>query len=332
MLNQLIEESKAYDQHKWDVGPYRVDGYRFAPNGNLRVGPSLFSDAADKPMTDHAFRQACGKLGPACWGTSRALPAEYLMKCPPAMRAQQMNYWIDQTDPERQWFVRGYQEEVRAILSDRYAVIDVTETLEWAKDALDSNNEGIGFRFVRPVVTPDVLHLRILYNDIDTGPGGHYGIGGYLSTGEIGNRRIGVYPLIQRHACDNSIVIPSGQFMWEHTHVGRRLLLKQMFQTAIFEVLDGAISALEALLESDKVEIANFTKHVQKLAEARGWSADFADQVVFGSEGHSTVFGLVNGISYAAHSVEDPDEQAGVQSLAGEFLATMMKERVPAAR
>ena len=218
MLNQLIERSRQYDEHKAEYGPAKVAEHSFDPQTAELIVPSegpFENSGVMLATTDWAFGQICQKLGPAAFpGTSKGLPREYMLACPPELRAEQLNHWVEHTNPRRRWYVRGYDNTARAVLSDRYATIGVTETLEWIKEALDSKLGSDTVEFVRgATVTPDELHLRIVWKTVrvpdENSP---YGFGGYFSTGEIGQRRLVAAPLVWRHACLNSLIPAKDEF------------------------------------------------------------------------------------------------------------------------
>ena len=321
MLDQLIEQSKAFDEHKSDYGPAPVKSFMFHNHtAELSVPGSLFQNSRVMlTPTEHAFGQICQKLGPAAFpGTAKTLPANYLLACPPIQRADHLNHWLFKTNGGRQWFVRGYDHDARAVLSDKYGTVGVTETLEWVRDAIDAKGGTGGVRVINPVVTPDILHLRTLFRDVTTKEG-HYGIGGYFTTGEIGNRKLGAFPLIKRTSCDNSIAIPTDAWSWESRHVGDTRILKRLFVTAIYSVLKSSVEALDKLMQAMDVEIPDFTKYVDGLVKGKGWEIETKDRILIGSEGHTSLFGLVQGVSSAAKFLDD-DERATMELFAGRLL------------
>jgi hypothetical protein len=322
MIDRLIAESMAYDELKADFGPASVKGnFTMLPMGNLNMTPDLFGNGGtSRPMTEHAFRQMCQRLGSVAWpGSSRSLPATYLLTCPGALRSRNINHWIEETPENRKWFIREFDGTIRAVLTDRYSTVDITETLRWFDEALVSKQQD-SVMLVRTAVTPDVMHVRAIFQDVNVGDGANYGVGAYVTNGEIGNRRLGVYPLIQRHACTNSIIIPSDQSSWDHFHVGNPVLLKQLFITSIFDVLQGSVNALEKLLLSLQQPMDNFVKHVDDLVAAKGWSIEARDKILIGTESNETLFGLVQGVSAAANAEEDLALQADMQMEAGRLL------------
>ena len=328
MIDKLIEDSQAYDENKTDFGPRLATDFSFHDEtADLLAREELFNAFTALQPTDWAFGQICQKLGPACFpDTARVLPKDYLQACPSDLRAEQLNHWLEHLNGDRQWFVRAYDNNARAVLSERYATIGVTETLKWTQQALDQKlGAGHSVRFVNPVVSPDVLHLRMMFTDVDPGndpAGSSYGVGGYITTGETGNRKLGAFPLIKRASCDNSIAIPKGKWSWESRHVGHSQALRSLFIGAIFHILEGSVQALEDLLKTQDDALPDFADYIDNLVAQKGWDSVTRDAILVGSEGHESLFGVIQGVSAAANIIEDPDAQANMQLVAGELLYT----------
>lgn len=320
MLDQLIEKSMEYDTHKSDYGPAETAKFSFHDElAHLMYTEELFQGAVGLKMDDWSLGQVCQRLGVTAYGRARSLPKDYLMACPNYMRAEQLNHWLQKTD--KRWFVRAYDDICRAVLSDRYTPIGVTDTLQYIKEAVDSKMGGESLEITSHHVGEDVLHIKLIFRTVNTnGSDGKYGIGGYITTGEIGNRRLGVYPLIQRHSCSNSIMIPSDEWSWQSRHVGSTHVMKQLFVAAIFNVLEGSVNALERLLDEQQHSLDNFPDFIDKLVKRKGWTVQTRDAILVGSEGHENLFGVIQGISAAAKAETDSTAQANMQLVAGSYL------------
>ncbi len=332
MLDQLIRRSKVYDESKKNFGPVEPIFFEFTekhgdnssmllPHTELLSSEHKCAETSTYALTDHAFSQVCRRLGAVAWpGSQRSLPADYLMACPPDMRAKQLNYWRAGVTPDRKWFVRTYEDTCRAVLTDRYSTVDVTETLEWIQQALDSKPNPDGYEIMRPVVTPDVMYLRIGQRNVDTGNGQMYAMGAFVMTGETGNRGIAAYPFIQRHSCTNSIYVPLDAWSFSSNHIGNRHILRSLFISSIFRAFEGAVLALDKLLDAENRVIDNFTEHVDNLVKECGWTTVVRDQILLGSEGGGSLFHLVNGITSASQKVRSVDVRVDMELFAGSLL------------
>ena len=59
---------------------------------------------------------------------------------------------------------------------------------------------------------------------------------------------------------------------------------------------------------------------MESLCKVHGYSEETQQEVFMGTEGQRTRMGVVNGLSYAAKSIESPDERALMEAHAGRVL------------
>jgi hypothetical protein len=270
-----------------------------------------------------AFDQLCKKLGPAVFGKQRPLPRDYVERNPPWMRKADMNHWRVHLNDNRtrpaKWLVRTYDGEVRAVLSDRYAVVDVTETLEWLKETVDARAKPMTVR-PRRHVGADVLHIRVIDRVMNT-KGGEYGVGAYLTTGEIGNRKLGIFPGVWSSSCDNSFAVRD-DFAFEHIHSGNTGILRSSFINGIVRAMEGSLYLLERLLKAESsTDFENYEKQVDKVIADNGWTEKTRDRILLGTPtGYENLFGLSNGITAAARDETDVTVAADMELFAGGLL------------
>lgn len=327
-LSHLIERSQGYDAEKVDYSAASVTAYYFNDACELvtptsldhvlsKQGFSTLPVVSELPMTEWALIQTCERLGAVCWpGSQRRLPSEYLMQCEPDLRAINLNRWVEKAPNNRKWFVRAYQGSCRAVLTDRFSVIDVTQALEWAQEILIDKGAADATLW-NPVVTPDKLTLSVLFKDMGT-PSGAFGIGVRVGTGEIGNSRIYTMPYIQRNSCTNSIVWQH-EGAWEHIHTGDSQLLKQEFFIHLIKSFQASELLLKRFLDAEQESIPEFDELLSGMSERNNWSEGFKMNVVRGTEGEFTVAALVNGLTYAAQGLGQ-DEREKTEILAGDVL------------
>ncbi len=96
---------------------------------------------------------------------------------------------------------------------------------------------------------------------------------------------------------------------------------------AVGNALKLSFSGLEMFLNARDVELPNVSAEIDKLAQQHGWSTEVVAAVGAGTEGSATLAGLVNGITFAAHTkFEDPQQRMDMETLAGELLTRRMTE------
>jgi hypothetical protein len=232
----------------------------------------------------------------------------------------------------REWFVRTYDGAVRAVLTNRYSVVDCTEVLRWVQQIMDDRSDGGDPTYIRPWVNAHQLCLKVILKDVTLpgpGPAGGqpWGVGVYVATGEVGNRAIEVCPLVQNNACANSIWMRHDGH-WRHTHTGNAQLLRQAFLVHLLEAFQGTERLLQRLLAAETARLPSFDEILDDMCERHAWSRSTRDNIVRGTDRQNTVYGLTQGISYAAQQV-DPAAGDEMEAVAGEWLHHMTKAAVP---
>ena len=92
------------------------------------------------------------------------------------------------------------------------------------------------------------------------------------------------------------------------------------FKAAIANALPMAATMVDSLIEADNEEI-DISAVLRSLAKQHGWGEPVQDAILMGTEGRQTRAGLVNGVSYAAHTaVDEPTDQYELEVLAGGLL------------
>jgi len=324
VLEGLIETSAQHDARKHDHTA-DAQALRFDGDAKLLVPPTLMGYLPPLVMTEWADRQLYAKLGPVVFGrgSSKALPYDYLSALEPDLRADVLNRHLTAAG-DRRWLVRGYDASARAVLDSGYPIVSNTELLE-ALEGLIKHERGKfpGLQFVRPSVTADDLNVKIVWRNVDPdGAGGNppFGLGCYLGNGEIGNRRIRLWPLVQKHSCTNSIIVDHDEGL-TLTHRGSLAGIMVLIKAAMGRVFRASAEALDRLILAESERIEDLSDVLDGLSVKYGWRDEVRDAVAFGMEGRQTRAGLVGGITYAAHAVfDDPNEQADMEVLGGRVL------------
>lgn len=328
-LSDLFDEARDIAQYKADYTGAPAD-FLFTPDGHLTTQPKqsgMFAVApAPTALTRWAMQQACTKLG-AAYGLP-SLPAEYmdtLARHSPDLFADNMNAAIGRMPADKGWMVRTYKDTTRAVLSDQYLKLDNVDMLGMLDAAI--GRDGSDHRLSsRSYVNPDNMVVDVLFKDIETGHGngnGGFSIGVRIRNGEIGNWTGGVYPLVKRTSCDNSIAVDNRAMSFVFKHFGHKTAASKrvLLQATIGEVLPFSVQVVDALLAAEANQLPTFSDIVNGLAIKQGWTDAQTGAVFAGSEGRWSLAGLVNGVTYAAHTqTAKAEEMTGMEFLAGDLL------------
>lgn len=316
-ITDYLNKSGEYDQHKADYSEF-ARNLKFDEQSDLIIPPQMFGAVPPLSPTVWAWGQIFSKLGPAVFGkgASKSLPSDYLLAIPPDLRSVNLNRHLQNANGSA-WLVRGYDQQARAVLSDGYSIIGNTELLEVLEGVVEQN-KTTDFRLSRPSVTADDLNIRTIWKDTK---GGNYGIGVYIGNGEIGNRRLRIYPLIQRHSCENSIIIEHDKGI-EFVHRGSKITKMVLIKSVIAELFGVAAEILEKMIAAESEQIPDFTTVLDGLAVRYGWDENTRMTIAVGTEGSQTRAGLVNGVTYAAHVIPNitPNDSADMEILGGRIL------------
>lgn len=321
-LSTMLEMSKDFDQKKVD---YTSD-YKpvYFPDGKLLMEDKNLNLSTPFTTSHHAVYQLCQRLGRGTFGSgnNKSLPAEAIEKWLSdedysRHAAGILNAHIDRVDPRL--FVRTFDGQARAFLSNRYAVVQNTEILEKVTEALDlldkASSKPVRPEVFRSNVTPNSLFLRFrVANVIPEGETGPYGLGVMIQNDEVGLSRLKALPAIWRGNCDNSFAIDDGnETALNVRHIGEGQLLADRVALVIAHSIKLGGEYLNRFLRAKSIEIPNIFENISKMAESEKWSVEFTDAVREGTEGSHSLYGMINGITYAAHHVY-ADDQANMTS------------------
>jgi hypothetical protein len=309
MLNKMIDASIAIDESKVDFHNVFPASVQFLENRTVVV------DSVPLRPTQWSMAQLYSKIGYKDY-KHHAFPAPFMDAQPGFLWASIMKYWVSGCE-DRNWLIRSFgKDQLRAVLSNQYAIVDNTWCLQTAQEALD----GIQFEITNHVLMQDACRLSIAVKTVEaTEPNrkNMYKIGFDTGTGEIGNRRLYVRPFVQRTSCVNSILFDE---VFIVSHRGNEQYLKSRYIEAVCQAIASSDSCLDRMLKSVNYPIRDIHKTIEKMSKEHHWSSTVTNDVLVGMEGSVTLFGLVNGISYAAGLVDNVDEQYEMQCISGGLL------------
>ncbi len=330
LLSKMIDDSRRFDAHKEDYSG-RDWKFEFTSPAILKAVSKLNNTAVPGySLDDNATEQFYGRMGSVVFPrTSKSLPGDFMKaigSMVPHLTTQLQNEFLARYNGKA--FVRTYKDRVRAFLSTSYVPFDNTKLLEMAGKAVDqveqSTNAPVEMNPNMCIVTPNAVHARITVRTFgvqERGGSNEYGVGVYIGNDETGNGRLRMLPGIQRGSCQNSLLLN-----WEKgvnlTHRGLYSINERVIAAAMLEAFNLGLEGLDRFLEAQEIEIPDIAKEIEEFAKKKGWSISVKNDILVGTEGQSSLFGLVNGITHAAKKVSSDEDRVNMEILAGEVLMT----------
>lgn len=345
-IDRLIDRSTADDSKKRD---YRVEAAElfFDEAFNLIV------DAAELPYDDYMARRAFGseerskhslsvtenalnqlydKLGRIHFGrgSTKRLPSDYLAAFPREQHAQIMNWTLERAQRSK-WMVRTYETSARAVLDAYYPRVWNSEILRQVRRLILEKSENERSELIRPYLSPDHLDLKIWFPDSGTEV---KKIGALIRNDETGRGRFELIPMIQVTTCTNSIIVNrtkdgyEGGFSITHYAGASAEALMIQFYAQLPRCLNASARLINRMIEAEGEALPNFRTILDGLAVEHGWKRPMLEKIDEGAEGHRTVAGLVEGITYAAHAYHEitDGERVEVEMIGGNLLYAKPKE------
>lgn len=197
-IHRELQQIDASDQ------TVNIDDLRMDSDGLLRVGNT---DAFE--LADHAVRQIGGRL---------RCPGDYLLRCPAELRARNVNHWLREQGT-RDLLLRKHGRTVRAILSDRYSVVDDVDVTERLMAVYGEDAEA---RIRRDVTHTTIEMVGRSLRVSDPAADGLLRSGIAVTNSEVGAGALKVFGLLYRSFCLNGMIMGTTTGTTNVTGVVRR--------------------------------------------------------------------------------------------------------------
>ena len=242
-MSDLLEDAHRIQSRCEDYSIDKVSGrnFRIDPStANVNYIPSNSLDARSRPLTKHSMSQLCTKLG---------VPSRYIDKCisegHTALAADNLNAWADEY--RKPLFIREYGNHIRAVLSDRYMVLDTPQILEPLQYLVDPNLFTIKSYFL----SEERFQARIVLSEMLKIHGEDLFAGVQIDSSDVGRSIVNIQFLIYKQVCTNGMVIAHSSFeLFSKRHLGNsNEVYIQQFEEA-FSKLPGMISQVSTLVSN----------------------------------------------------------------------------------
>ena len=310
-LDDARDTVREDDCGKWDVSVARDDlrlCYGYLTSNEQRFAEPL-------AFSNWATSQFCTRLG---------IPAPYFRKCPPPLQDEQANYWLryGQHKPGEKWLLRAKDNDLRAVLSERYSPLDNATLLDELSPLLPDSYRVDWFG-----LAAESLHLRVVdpqrYREVL--PNDALTVGIHIANSEVGYRSVTVDALVYRLVCKNGLIrLVKGKSLMRqrHLHVSEMRFVG-VFGEAIENALQESESFLEQLKAATQTPVPDIEGVMEKIAEKWHLSDETQETVKQSlrqepASQQESLYGLVNAYTAAAQKLPD-ESRYDLEVLAGQL-------------
>lgn len=339
----LVEVARDFDARKSDTV---VD-----VGAGLSINKQVaFGNVGPTDLSPNALTLLGMKLGYLTDGSQARLPVDWMRKSATAHEFDTiLNSRFAMVKEKGGWnyLARYYNGDgntpavIRAVLGADYpafgnaGVYENTLMVEALAVALKQFGGEVSFR--RCKLTPDTVSIRVFTRTLEPEQIGSkysssYAVGWVLGNNETGNGGFSIHPAIKRTSCDNSIVLLEDGGA-SYSHIGAKVKFTEAIEKALVEMVPAAMNGVRQIVRAESMPI-DFKQVMRDLESKFGWTdrkgnfkttkaQELHDAVLIGTEGDTeTLMGAINGITYAAHRVEQPeDDQLAMELFAGALLS-----------
>lgn len=289
---------------------------------------SFVDEPAEFRLDDNGRNAIYQKLAPIHWQDSRGsgtIPADFLAQFSDHDRADILNLIKNEAPSGKSWMIRTFGDATRAVLDGNYPRTWNTEILRATREVLSEGYLGNHPVMERATVTADSTYIRIFWDNSGEDAAGGLRVGVLIANGETGNSATRLMPMVWRTSCTNSIAIDqtnAGRVGVTIPHIRSRSprVMMTQFVEQFPEVMEVSGSAIQRVLETQEFRVPDFEYVLEGLRIEHNWSRSISYDVAAGAEKEETVFGLVNGVTYAAHQQDNAETEFSLERLGGKLL------------
>jgi len=318
-LESLIKELEQQKPLKWDEKLHsseirmalaeNMPRFQIRSNGFLSIRESCSNQIAEK----------------------LEIPLKYyrrMEESAPELLARNVNTWLEKGDKD--YFIRGLGDSVRAFLSDRYRVIDHLDVLMCALNELQAHSAEIEDCYLSEtelnikVKSPDLRDFVRHKDDLMIG-------GIFLTNSETGHKALWVEPRLFRVKCSNGLIVE--EMVTREIHVGNGdegfdEIIYLSLRRSIRELFAKFGEIIQTLRESSEIKVRNPQKLISNVVEHYRLSDSQRDNILmaFGAEPEADKYGIANALTLAAQKEESWEKSVEMERIAGNLIALSLEE------
>jgi hypothetical protein len=298
LQDALADRARGYHDLTIRAGQLRYDG---------DIGMLEVQGHRDYGLRPLAMGQIATKLG---------VPGSYLQKCPWELRAENINHWLHE-NRTRTFMLRCDGDEIRAVLSERYAAVDHLPLAGWLADSFGRDAQ------LRYELSEEVLHVQFVNgrgHDAGRNDWLHPGVG--VTNSEVGMARVQISGLLFRTICLNGMIMRGGSEEWQRRHIGNVSLADQVRQ-AISRVQDAAATGTARFAGLQGVRVPDMPGLFERIVKHYELTKPEHDAIeaAFQIEPGDSLYAGVNAVTRAGNAFELPlDSRLKLQQVGGRIM------------
>jgi len=295
------------DLKTWVVAPHE---------GQFALAP-LTRHHPPKPLRSNGFSNLMVRIG---------APADFIRRLPAPLQLANVNYLLGAHEETSSATLRLRGEEVAAVVSDRYAPLDVEELVTCVRDALVRFDLLQGVR-VRGVASGMVDNMRLILpgEQVALKPGDVSNVGLDISTSSFARSAIHISPMVWRLVCTNGLRSPHRRGQLSFRHVGD----KDRLRAGIAEAIPSALAHARGLMTQWQKAVTFMVEVVARqieqmreltFAERKGFEEEVKREAQTSAlPEHIPLYNMVNALTSTAKSAV-PARRLELEAFAGDVL------------
>lgn len=307
----------------------KTNSLNMLPTGQFRLETK--DEELLMPATGYAHGQMASKLN---------MPKVYydrMLRDCPNLLAQNVNHWLGESEDTS--LIRGLRGQLRAVLSDRYRIVDNSDILAMVLPELAEM--GNGMKIASCQVTDSKMYIKVINTKIEAAisVGDVVQAGFTLSNSEIGSGSVSVEPFLYRLVCTNGMAIKCKR--QRKNHIGRVTENHDLYAIDTLQAIDNTFKLKLRDLVRNAISITTFREAVEDLQVAKTSiiagnpvkAVELTAKVIGLTENESGLvlshlirsgdlskFGMVNAVTRSAEDVESYDRATEIERLGSDVL------------
>ena len=290
-------------------------------------------------MTDWAHSQVANKLD---------IPLKYYRRMrehSPELLARNINEWMPEKDAKSKLLLRTLDGKVRAVLSDRYKILDnhdlLLSCLEEFKD--------MGAELHRADLTESHMYIKAIvpHTKEEIRQGDTVIPGVIIQNSEVGSGAFKVTPFMLREVCSNGMI---GESAISKIHLGRkqetrvvqfsqetRMAESKTLWLQVRDIIRGTFDPVtfkqwvQAVRVGTEVEISNPIYAIDNVIESFGINDTLKEELLnhFTKGADTTQWGLANAVTRTARDLENPEDVVELEAIGGKVAVMPSSALIP---